>query len=744
MANNYRIPLDDSDEYNFGVPLDDSINYCGEKEPQKKEYRGFLGGDISEVTSEMDFKDESLYDSLYAQGISLKQRRTLIYDLKKLAQKIGKRDLVKYFQERCEEKKAEIRNAAELKLTKQANETSSLEFGKKTEYTGLPKTCTGNKYIGSEWTAKNNKVYTVEQHGDISKVVVACTQTIVINRILTPLDVQEVERKVEILFKEGNRWHTSIVNLEVLFNSNKAISLASQGLIITRKNASAFSELMASMYDNSIARDAIPPLYTVQQLGWADNNKYFMPFVDDDEVMFARADKAPNLLNEMDAVGSEKDWEEEIKKLRKTDYMPLKLFMAAMFASPILGLTNLDGFAVNVFGLSTTGKTITMQIAASIWGNCKSGSDLIVSPKSTPTALELRLGILKNIPLIIDDTAVLNVQEKERFQSTLMQMANGKSKDRGKKDLSLQENYDWKNIITITSEGRIDKDWSTGGSKGRVVSLENEEKPEYWDDLDTITDFFENNYGHAGRKFIKMLQKIGLDKVKKMYNGIHRILRKAAKQHGKMSRHAANVAFLVTADRIATKYIFRDGVKISLEEALSLMSDEKEVNQPARFYNTLVDTVFQNAGKFEGLTGVNDIKGEYWGIYLKDDSHDGKNVKTVSFIPKILNQLAKDADMDTTLFTSYLKKNNLLIADADGNRNQTKERSKKLGDRIRVVKIILPEDFEESKDCKTSENSENPENNKSPEGELSNSKEEFVEGYTDEELEELGFPTDWK
>ena len=54
-----------------------------------------------------------------------------------------------------------------------------------------------------------------------------------------------------------------------------------------------------------------------------------------------------------------------------------------------------------------------------------------------------------------------------------------------------------------------------------------------------------------------------------MYNGIHKILRKAAKQRGKMSRHAANVAFLVTADRIAKKYLFHDGVKISLEEAIS-------------------------------------------------------------------------------------------------------------------------------------------------------------------------------
>ena len=37
--------------------------------PEKK-YMGFLGGDISEVTCEEDFKREDLYQSLYAQGIT--------------------------------------------------------------------------------------------------------------------------------------------------------------------------------------------------------------------------------------------------------------------------------------------------------------------------------------------------------------------------------------------------------------------------------------------------------------------------------------------------------------------------------------------------------------------------------------------------------------------------------------------------------------------------------------------------
>lgn len=40
-----------------------------------------------------------------------------------------------------------------------------------------------------------------------------------------------------------------------------------------------------------------------------------------------------------------------------------------------------------------------------------------------------------------------------------------KSKDRGQKDLSLQESFNWKTIIVFTSEGRIDKDWTTGGSR---------------------------------------------------------------------------------------------------------------------------------------------------------------------------------------------------------------------------------------------------------------------------------------
>lgn len=63
---------------------------------------------------------------------------------------------------------------------------------------------------------------------------------------------------------------------------------------------------MASMYHNSLSRDAIPVLYTVKQLGWADNNKYFMPFVDSADIIFDRKDVAKSLLVAFKPVGDKK------------------------------------------------------------------------------------------------------------------------------------------------------------------------------------------------------------------------------------------------------------------------------------------------------------------------------------------------------------------------------------------------------------------------------------------------------
>ena len=96
--------------------------------------------------------------------------------------------------------------------------------------------------------------------------------------------------------------------------------------------------------------------------------------------------------------------------------------------------------------------------------------------------------------------------------------------------------------------------------------------------------------------------------------------------------------------------------------------------------------------------------------------------------------------MDVKLFITYLRKNHLLIADSG--RNQTKENSDKLNDRIRVVKIILPDNSEESQSAKVSDNSEKSKSDGTLKtDEMLESK--FVESLTDEELREMGFPEEW-
>ena len=296
--------------------------------PEKK-YMGFLGGDISEVTCEEDFKREDLYQSLYAQGI-------------------GKRDLAKYFQERCDEKAAELCNAVKLKSKGQLNGKSDIGMDKRTEYTGLPKKCTGNKPIGYEWIATNEKTYTLEQHGDVSRVVVACTQPVVINRILKPLDGDDEERRVEVIYQEGNSWHTIIVNLEVLLNSNKAVGLSSKGIIITRKNAGAFSEFMASMYDNSISKGELKVLYTVKQLGWVNGSDYFMPFVDDGTIMFDRADVAKSLLEAFVPHGSYETWKATYK-VKENEQSDIKGFYCGNVCKPHFGAAKHGWLCIECF-----------------------------------------------------------------------------------------------------------------------------------------------------------------------------------------------------------------------------------------------------------------------------------------------------------------------------------------------------------------------------------------------------------
>ena len=675
--------------------LDAMIAECSIDLSLIEKFAPLAQGDTSCVTTEDDFKKRELYGTLYytlfmAEPITDETRENCIYELKKIAQRLGGRALVSLFKTRCDQeqaKKEEMEKEAE-EQKKEEKKQAEIIHGKQTRFADLPENCTGNKYIAPEWDSNDSEAWTTVVHGKEIRKATACTQPVLINRQLEPIDGIEDVRRVELMYRDGKKWRTSFEELETLFNANKVLALANKGIAITKKNAPDFCEFMASMYQESIDRDALPVLGTMTKLGWSKDKKIFMPYVTGEtDVLFDQKERFASLLGTLKPAGESEVWYKEFKRLRATKYKPLLLLTAAALAAPIVGLTNLDGMVVNIHGASTTGKSYTTAMVMSLFGFSGLGSELFMAAKTTKTGFEIKLDTLNNIPLVIEDTAALSPKDKAAFQEFVMDAANGRGKTRATKALGLQRQRTWRTVTIVTSEGAVDSGYTTGGSRARVIKFLSTEKFPLWDEMAQIAEVMEHNYGFGGRDMILALQELGEPEVKRLIDEFNKKLKKRIKESGKnkQDRQIISAALMMTADYIAEKYLFKDGILLDMDDVIDMLDDANKINQAARVYNDMINKIFINSSHIEGLAKENsDIRDPFWGVYDREEL-------TMSFLPAIWHQLLQDADMDESQFILYLKQKKLLIADAGA---QSKKRSEYLGDRPRVYKILVPDSDE--------------------------------------------------
>lgn len=77
----------------------------------------------------------------------------------------------------------------------------------------------------------------------------------------------------------------------------------------------------------------------------------------------------------------------------------------------------------------------------------------------------------------------------------------------------------------------------------------------------------------------------------------------------KMQKQALSLSIILTADKLATDYLFHDGQYISLEDARKTMVDRDELSDNERCYRYLMDKISMNAQRFDPLSNV-----EKWGV----------------------------------------------------------------------------------------------------------------------------------
>lgn len=187
-------------------------------------------------------------------------------------------------------------------------------------------------------------------------------------------------------------------------------------------------------------------------------------------------------------------------------------------------------------------------------------------------------------------------------------------------------------------------------------------------------DIVKKNYGYAGKAFIAIIKKMGIEKIR----AVQEVFKQELQSNDKMEKQALSLSIVLTADRIATEYIFKDNCNITLEEAEKLLTDRKIVSDNVRCYEYIQDKVAMNHVRFEPDGNI-----EKWGVL-----EDGYAI----FYNRAFDELCRNGGFSKASFLSWAARNKLIMSDSLGNPTRQK---KIAGKNNRCVWLKLDADIDE-------------------------------------------------
>ena len=327
-----------------------------------------------------------------------------------------------------------------------------------------------------------------------------------------------------------------------------------------------------------------------------------------------------------------------------------RIFLAASFASVILEPCGLLPFFVHAWGVTETGKTVGLMIAASVWASPKMG-EYITTFNSTLVGQEMTAAFLNSLPVCMDELQIQTSAGIKDFDKIIYQLTEGIGKTRGSKTGGLQKQNTWKCCFITNGEQPISNANSGGGAVNRIIEFECDQK--VYSDLVGICAIINQNYGFAGQEFVECLQTDGaFERVNALQKEYYRELLKS----DSTDKQAASSSAILAADHIATELIFKDGNNLTVEDMTKIMTKKKDVDVNQRAYDFVFELIARNPNRFKS-NSFGEYNGELWGK---------KDTDCIYIIKSVFDREMKNEGFNSTAFLAWAKRMDYLIT--DGNR----------------------------------------------------------------------------
>jgi len=299
-----------------------------------------------------------------------------------------------------------------------------------------------------------------------------------------------------------------------------ATAIADQGIVLYNKRQTEYFQLMLRTYMDELRQiRRMTNLYST--MGWKENNTAFVlgntlvrrdanGVVAEEEINLASAmqRQGAELYN---VKGSAEQWSALTSVLEKGHLHTHMFALGVAFSAPLYNFTGLKGLTVSLYGPTGGGKTLAQYWGQSIYGN---PDKLHFAAKYTQNSLFTRLGTYANLPLTIDEVTMMNDKEVGDFCYWVSQ---GRDKARLNRNAEERDAKTWATPVIVSTNKSLQSKLIASGldtdaQMARLLEVTVPSSPLFTRNTDVGKKIYEsihNNYGHAGRVFIKNLLEMG-------------------------------------------------------------------------------------------------------------------------------------------------------------------------------------------------------------------------------------------
>ena len=509
-----------------------------------------------------------------------------------------------------------------------------------------------------KWQASESGVWCEGEYQDLY----ACSHPIMpVERLI---NIDSGMEKMRIAFRAGYRWREYIADKSTLASAQAIIALSDYGISVTSETSKNLVKYFQDL--EHLNYSIIPEKHSVGRLGWI-HGYGFSPYVDN--IVFDGEVNFKGIFESVSSHGKEQGWLDTIAEIRSGS-LTARVVLASAFASVLVGPCGCLPFFVHLWGNeSGTGKTVALMVAASVWA-CPSIGKYIQTFNSTVVSRERTSAFLNSLPMMIDELQLSkDIKGIQRFD--VYQLAEGVGRGRGLKVGGTEKMSTWSNCVITTGEAPITLTGAGSGAVNRVVDIECRTSEPVVTDGHGMVKAINRNYGWAGKRFISHLDDEGLELARAKYSEYFQQLT----QGDTTEKQAMAAALIVTADHLATDWIFQDDRNVTVSEIGRFLATKAQVSANVRGYQYMCEWVSQNSARF-----MDDQTGDRYGVIENNIAY---------IISNTFNHAAEAAGFSATALLSYL--DNLDLIETKSGRKTIIKRIGSIPTRCVVLK--LPEDI---------------------------------------------------